>query len=198
MHNKITHDFFRGTDVTRIAKELLGKILCTNLDNRFTTALIVETEAYCGATDRACHAFPNKKTKRTEVMYRNGGIAYVYLVYGMHHLFNIVTNTEGKEDAVLIRAVEPLVGLEIMQERRTVYSNDKGLTGGPARLTQAMGITVSHNEMDLLGDKIWLTEGKQLSENKIVATTRIGVEYAAEDAFLPWRFYIKGNKYVSK
>ena len=198
MHNKVLSEFYQNPNVTDIAKQLLGKQLWSNLDNKLTSGIIVETEAYCGATDKACHAFPNKRTPRTEIMYQVGGVAYVYLVYGMHHLFNIVTNTKEKADAVLIRAIEPVEGLDIMKLRRGVGLTNKLLTGGPARLTQALGITVANNKTDLQGDKIWLTEGGAYSDKKIVASTRIGVEYAGNDALLPWRFYIKGNKFVSK
>ncbi len=198
MHNKLPAGFYRGTDVVAIARNLLGKQLNTCFGDDYTAGIIVETEAYCGATDRACHAFGDKRTARTEVMYATGGVAYVYFVYGLHHLFNIVTNKEGAADAVLIRAIEPVAGLEVMQARRGVAENDKRLTGGPARLTQALGITVADNKTSLTGDKIWLSEGRYYPGNEIVATTRIGVDYAGTDALLPWRFFIRGNNYVSK
>ena len=198
MNNKVSNSYYMNPDVAGIAKDLLGKLLWSNIGNKLTAGIIVETEAYCGATDRACHAYPDKRTKRTEVMYKSGGLAYVYLVYGMHHLFNIVTNTVGKADAVLIRAIEPIEGLEIMKLRRGIDNNNKLLTGGPARLTQALGITVTNNKTNLQGDKIWLSKGNDIGDERVVATTRIGVDYAGEDAQLPWRFYIKGNKFVSK
>lgn len=198
MSDKLPISTYQGDNVVEIARNLLGKQLWSNFNNKITAGLIAEVEAYCGATDQACHAYPNKVTPRTKVMYEQGGVAYVYLVYGMHHLFNIVTNVEGRADAVLVRAIEPIVGEEIMKSRRQTHKSNKLLTGGPARLTQAMGITLSHNKTDLLGNQIWLTEGKQYTDNEIIASTRIGVEYAGEDALLPWRFHIKDNKYVSK
>lgn len=198
MNNKVSNSYYMDPDVAGIARDLLGKLLWSNIGNQLTAGIIVETEAYCGATDRACHAYPDKRTKRTEVMYSIGGIAYVYLVYGMHHLFNIVTNTEGNADAVLIRAIEPIEGLEIMKLRRGIDNNNKLLTGGPARLTQALGITVANNKTNLQGDEIWLSEGTNISDEMVVASSRIGVDYAGEDAQLPWRFNIKGNKFVSK
>lgn len=198
MSDKLPISTYQGDNVVEIARNLLGKQLWSNFNNKITAGLIAEVEAYCGATDQACHAYPNKVTPRTKVMYERGGVAYVYLVYGMHHLFNIVTNVEGRADAVLVRAIEPIVGEEIMKSRRQTHKSNKLLTGGPARLTQAMGITLSHNKTDLLGNQIWLTEGKQYTDNEIIASTRIGVEYAGEDALLPWRFHIKDNKYVSK
>ena len=190
--------YYQGKDVVKIAKKLLGKQLWTNFNHQLCSGTIVEVEAYCGASDRACHAFPDKRTPRTQIMYEPGGVAYVYLVYGMHHLFNIVTNVEGRADAVLIRAIEPLTGEEVMQERRQVNQNNKLLTGGPARLTQALGITLEHNKTSLLSSQIWLAEGKKYTDSQIVASSRIGVEYAGADALLPWRFHIKDNKYVSK
>jgi len=182
----------------KIARKLLGSHLFTNFNDELTSGIIVEVEAYCGATDKACHAYPDKVTPRTKIMYESGGVAYVYLVYGMHHLFNIVTNAGGSADAVLIRAIEPIAGVAVMQKRRNTNQNNKLLTGGPARLTQALGINVSHNKSDLQGEHIWLTEGKHYTDKEIITSTRIGVEYAGDDALLPWRFHIKDNKYVSK
>ena len=198
MSDKLPISLYQDTNVVRIARNLIGKQLWTNFNNNLTGGLIVEVEAYCGATDKACHAFPDKKTPRTQIMYESGGVAYVYLVYGMHHLFNIVTNIEGSADAVLIRAIEPVAGERIMQVRRNINQSNKLLTGGPARLTQALGITVAHNKTDLQSNHIWLTEGKRYSDSEIVTSKRIGVEYAGDDALLPWRFHIKNNKYVSK
>ena len=198
MNNKVSNSYYMNPDVAGIARDLLGKLLWSNIRNEITAGIIVETEAYCGATDRACHAYPDKRTNRTEVMYGTGGFAYIYLVYGMHHLFNIVTNTEGNADAVLIRAIEPFEGLEIMKLRRGIDNNSKLLSGGPARLTQALGITVANNKTNLQGDKIWFSEGNGVGDERVVASARIGVDYAGEDAELPWRFYIKANKYVSK
>ena len=197
-NNKLTRDFYLGNDVVQLARSVLGKILHTNIGDHYTAGKIVEVEAYCGATDRACHAFPDKRTKRTETMYMQGGTAYVYLVYGMHHLFNIVTNFAGRADAVLVRAIEPIAGLAIMKQRRNLEVGNKLLTGGPGRLTQALGLTISDDKADLLGDNVWLSPGEIVPGSRIIATPRIGVDYAGEDAALPWRFYIRDNKYVSK
>ena len=198
MNDKLPISLYKDANVVRIARNLLGKQLWTNFNNKLTAGLIVEVEAYCGATDRASHAYPNKKTSRTKIMYNSGGVAYVYLVYGMHHLFNIVTNVEGSADAVLIRAIEPVIGEEVMKDRRNHYQSNKLLTGGPARLSQALGITVEHNKTSLQGEEIWLTEGKHYNGSEIITSSRIGVEYAGADALLPWRFHINDNKYVSK
>lgn len=196
--NKLAGNYYLSDDVVQLAREFLGKQLHSMINGVHTSGKIVEVEAYCGAKDRACHAFPNKRTPRTETMYLAGGVAYVYLVYGMHHLFNIVTNRAGHADAVLVRAIEPIEGLGVMMERRKLNSNTNLLTGGPARLTQALGITIINDREALNGDKIWLTEGELINHQMIQASTRIGVEYAGEDALLPWRFSIRGNKYVSK
>ena len=136
MNDKLPISFYEDTNVIEVARNLLGKRLWTNFNNKLTVGLIVEVEAYCGATDQACHAFPDKRTPRTQIMYESGGVAYVYLVYGMHHLFNIVTNVEGSADAVLIRAIEPVKGEEVMMDRRNVNQSNKLLSGGPARLAR--------------------------------------------------------------
>ncbi len=194
LYEKIDRSFYERTDVVEVAKDLLGKYLVSKLNNEITIGMIVETEAYCGRNDKACHA-NNKRTPRTEVMYGSGGHTYVYLCYGIHHLFNVVTNIEGMADAVLVRALEPIDGIEAMQNRRGNKTDN--LTKGPGVLSQAMGIRSSMTGLDLLGDKIWLSHGKKIDFD-IETDTRIGVEYAQEDALRPWRFYIKGNKYVSK
>jgi len=195
---KLTKDFYLDQDVTNIAKHLLGKVLVTRLDDKLTSGIIVETEAYCGRTDRASHAFPNKVTGRTQTMFKEGGLAYIYFVYGMHHLFNVVTNLVGQPDAVLIRSVEPTQGVKWMKKRRRMDRVDRFLTGGPARLTQALGISVNFNGISLLGDQIWIEEGYQPSSNLIMVSTRVGVDYAGTDAQLPWRYFLKENPFVSK
>ena len=195
MYEKLPRSFYLREDVVQIAKDLLGKHLVTNIEGVLTGGRIVETEAYCGRGDKACHA-NGKKTPRTEVMYREGGCAYVYLCYGIHHLVNVVTNKEGQADAVLIRAVEPVVGLDEMIVRR---NNTKAkLASGPGTLTQALGIHVSMTGTDLLEDKIWIAPNSSDEGFEILSDARIGVEYAEEDALRPWRFLIAGNDFVSK
>ncbi|MEZ4885907.1 MAG: DNA-3-methyladenine glycosylase [Chitinophagales bacterium] len=196
---KLPLSFYNRPDVVQISKELLGKSLFTHFNGITTAGIITETEAYCGATDRACHAYPNKRTKRTETMFAEGGINYTYLCYGIHHLFNIVTNQKDQADAILIRAIEPNVGIETMLERRNMIKIQPRLTAGPGCLTRALGIRTEHNGESLRGEVIWIEDNdRQIAENQIVKTTRIGVDYAGEDALLPWRFYIEGNKWVSK
>ena len=191
---KLSREFYERADVVTVARDLLGKILATRIDGVFTTSLITEVEAYSGSNDKACHAHNGLRTARTEVMYHQGGTTYVYFVYGMHHLFNVVTNKEGVADAVLVRAVQPLEGLEYMLQRRKLAKADKLLTSGPATLCQALGIkTKSHYGLDLLGDTIWIEEAAGLAPYEIVVSTRIGVEYAEEHTLKPWRFYKAGT-----
>ena len=195
---KLSHSFYTNPNVVQVAKNLIGCKLFTNINGIITGGLIVETEAYNGRTDKACHAYPNKRTPRTEIMYKEGGVAYVYFVYGMHYLFNVVTHNKDFADAVLIRAIEPLVGINEMLLRRNKTDISKLLTGGPARLSQALGIDKGLNASNLLGDKVWIEEREANLRLKIGESKRIGVDYAGDDANLPWRFSIIGNKFVSK
>ncbi len=195
MYEKLPRSFYLREDVVQIAKDLLGKTLITQINGEVTAGKIVETEAYCGRGDKACHA-NGKKTPRTEIMYGRGGHAYVYLCYGIHHLFNVVTNIEGMADAVLVRALEPLEGIDIMKRRRK-HTKAK-LASGPGTLTQALGIRTNMTGMDLTEDQIWIGKVVVEEDFKILEDIRIGVEYAEEDAFRPWRFLIAGNRFVSK
>jgi DNA-3-methyladenine glycosylase len=191
--------FYQRKDVVLVARELLGKVLVTNIDGVFTSGIIVETEAYHGLNDRACHAYNGRRTPRTEVMYKAGGLAYVYLCYGIHSLFNIVTNEEGLADAVLVRAIEPLEGLEHMLTRRKMTVADPKLTAGPGAMSEALGIKTQLTGTDLNGNTIWLEDHKiQYEPEGIISGTRVGVAYAKEDALLPWRFSVRGNKWVSR
>ncbi len=192
-------EFFQRPDVETIAKELLGKVLVTCFDGEKTSGIIVETEAYAGAADKASHAFGNRRTKRTEVMFQEGGVAYVYLCYGIHHLFNIITNTEGIPHAVLIRGIEPLEGIETMLRRRKKEKLTPQLTAGPGVVSEALGIKTLHSGTSLQGNEIYLEDKAIIvPEANIVAGTRVGVAYAADDAMLPYRFSIRGNAFVSK
>lgn len=193
---KVKSSFYQRDDVVLIARELLGKVLYVNSDEGVTAARIVETEAY-SYIEQACHAYNNKRTRRTETLYAAGGTSYVYLCYGIHKLFNIVTNEEGIAEAVLVRAVEPIINIQLMKDRRK-RTRPGSLTSGPGKLSMALGITLDHNCKDLAGDQLWLEDdGYSLPENNIISKTRIGVDYAGEDARLPWRFYIRDNAFVS-
>jgi DNA-3-methyladenine glycosylase len=191
--------FYQRKDVVKIAKELIGKVLVTNFNGEITSGIIVETEAYAGAADKASHAFGNRRTNRTEVMFAHGGVAYVYLCYGIHHLFNVVTNVEHVPHAILIRAVEPLEGIELMLERRKKEKLLPNLTAGPGAMSEALGVKTKHTGLNLQGPEITIEDrGIKVPKKDIVEGTRVGVAYAAEDALLPYRFHLKGNKYVSK
>lgn len=195
---KLPLSYYRQTDVVALAKDLIGKKLCTNFDDRFTSGIITETEAYRGWGDKACHAHAGKRTKRTEIFYKDGGLAYVYLCYGIHHLFNIITNKVEQPEAILVRAVEPVEGTDIMLERRKKSKVNKTLTAGPGSMSQAMGIRTSHYGEELTGERIWIEEALNPKDEDIAVATRIGVDYAGEDALLPWRFYLKPSAFVSK
>ena len=196
--SKLTVEFYQREDVLLISRELLGKVLCTNFHGKLTSGIIVETEAYAGVTDKASHAYGGRRTKRTETMYAKGGSAYVYLCYGIHHLFNIVTNKENIPHAVLIRAIQPRNGIEIMLQRRNKKKVDQTLTAGPGSLTRALGITVKDSGTFLMDNLIWLEDQNiNYTNQDILATPRVGVQYAGEDAQNPWRFRIKGNPWTS-
>ncbi|AHM58581.1 putative 3-methyladenine DNA glycosylase [Flammeovirgaceae bacterium 311] len=197
--SKLPQNFYTREDPVLIGRELLGKYLFTKTDNIITGGIIVETEAYNGRTDKACHAHLGRRTKRTEIMYRQGGVAYVYFTYGMHHLFNIVTNEEGYADAVLIRAIEPTEGIAEMMLRRGLNKQEYRLTAGPGVLCQALDISRDQYGEDLQGDKIWLEDRNLfIPDQDIITGPRIGIAYAKEDALLPWRFSIRNNHWVSR
>ena len=196
---KLPKSFYQRDNVVLIARELLGKYIHSKIDGELCVARITEVEAYSGMNDKACHANNGVRTRRTEVMYGEGGYAYVYLCYGIHHLFNVVTNVQNKADAVLIRAVEPIDGVDVMLKRRRRNKLDKTLCSGPGTLTQALGIKTSiHYGSWLLGNDIWIENASDLKDSEIVSSTRIGVDYAEEDALKPWRFYIKDSQWISK
>jgi DNA-3-methyladenine glycosylase len=184
--------FYQREDVVKIASELLGKCIFTQIDNQITGGIIIETEAYKGVEDRACHAYNYRRTKRTEVMYQNGGVTYVYLCYGIHHLLNVVTHTEGIPHAVLIRSILPSFGIATMLKRRKKTLLDSKLTSGPGSVCKALGIDLSYNALPLNSSCIWITNS-DISVNKanIYQGPRIGVDYAGSDALLPWRFKLE-------
>ena len=189
---KLPADFYQREDVLLISRELLGKVLCTNFHGKLTSGIIVETEAYAGVTDKASHAYGGRRTKRTETMYAKGGSAYVYLCYGIHHLFNIVTNKENIPNAVLIRAIQPQDGIEIMLQRRNKKKVDQSFTAGPGSLTRALGITVKDSGTLLMDNLIWLEDQNiNYTNQDILSSPRIGVQYAGKDAQKPWRFQIE-------
>ncbi|UEQ77413.1 DNA-3-methyladenine glycosylase [Chryseobacterium arthrosphaerae] len=196
---KLPRSYYADQDVLFLAQDLLGKILFTEINGNITAGIIVETEAYFGVQDKASHAYGGRRTDRTETLYSHGGVSYVYLCYGIHHLFNVVTSVKDEPHAVLIRAVEPLLGKETMELRRSMPASRAAISSGPGSAAKALGIDRNFNKKDLTGNEIWIEDhGIRYDPDEIIAGPRIGVAYAQEDALLPWRFFLKGNKYVSK
>ncbi|HMO63017.1 MAG TPA: DNA-3-methyladenine glycosylase [Ferruginibacter sp.] len=195
---KLTVDFYNRPNVVQIAKELLGKIITTTFDGLLTSGRIVETEAYVAVTDKASHSFGGRRTPKNEHMYSGPGTSYVYICYGMHHLFNVVTNKKDVPDAVLVRAVEPIDGIGIMLQRSGKAKADYTLTKGPGNTGRALGITKQHSGIALTGKNIFIADDHYaMADSDIGTSKRIGVESAGKDASLPYRFYIKGNRFVS-
>ncbi len=191
---KLAQPFYLQNDVVDIARELLGKVVCTRIDGKLTTARITETEAYAGITDKASHAYGDRRTKRTEPIYGTGGTAYVYLCYGIHHLFNVVTNRAGIPHAILIRAGKPLAGTPKMLERRNKAGMDRNLLSGPGSFAQALGIRTSDSGVSLSGERIWIEDhGGEIADTGIIAGPRVGIGYAEEDAKRPYRFILKSS-----
>jgi DNA-3-methyladenine glycosylase len=189
---KLPKSFYTRHDVVQIAKELLGKYLFTKFNGKLTGGIITETEAYAGEIDRASHAHGGRRTKRTEVMYMQGGTAYVYLCYGIHSLFNVVTNQKNIPHAILIRAIHPTHGIETMLKRRKMKEVKKNLAAGPGTVSEALGIHYSDTGLSLLGNKIWLEDREfKVDPENIIEGKRVGVDYAGEDADLLYRFILK-------
>jgi DNA-3-methyladenine glycosylase len=195
---KLGIDFYLNDDTISIGKKLLGKYLFTNIDGKLTGGMIVETESYIGPEDKACHAYDNKKTPRNDAMFEKGGIAYVYLCYGMHSLLNVVTNKKGCPHAVLIRAIEPLYGIDTMLKRRKKQILSRQLTAGPGAMTKALGISKEQNKLSFLGDIIWIEDRNvKIANKEIICSKRVGIDYAEEYKNMPWRFRIKNSSWTS-
>ncbi len=191
--------FYELDDVVLIAKELIGKLLVTNFGGQLTIGRIVETEAYAGVSDKASHAYGGRRTDRTEVMFGKGGTAYFYLCYGIHYLFNVVTHRVDTPHAVLIRGIEPVKGMGIMTMRTGKTATDHSLGKGPGNVSKALGITTAYTGTSLLGKELYLAaDAFSFDPKEIIASPRIGVDYAAEDALLHYRFSVKGHAHVSK
>jgi len=195
---KLPREFYTCSDVLEVARDLLGKkLVVPNRNGARVAGIIVETEAYRGPEDKASHAYNGRRTRRTETMYGLGGTAYVYFVYGMYHQFNVVTNVEDVPHAILVRAVEPVEGLDIIRRRRRGRVGHE-LTSGPGRLCVAMGIDRKLDKADLLGDRVWIEEGVSVSRRQIARGPRIGIDYAEEWVKKAWRFWIRDNPFVSR
>jgi len=196
---KLPREFYTRAKVLAVARQLLGRLLVVPAQNGTrVSGIIVETEAYRGPQDRASHAYAGRRTKRTETMYRIGGTVYVYFVYGMYNQFNVVTNVEGIPHAVLIRALAPVEGIDLMRKRRPGQS-DHNLTNGPGKLCIALAIDRKLDRADLLGKRVWIEEGeKRISPSAIACGPRIGIDYAEEWRHKPWRFWIRNNPFISR
>ena len=197
-NKKLPREFYTRSNVLAVTRELLGKLLVVPArDGTRVSGIIVEAESYRGPEDRASHAYNGRRTNRTETMYQVGGTAYVYFVYGMYNQFNVVTNVENIPHAVLIRALEPVEGIEVMRKRRH-NQPDHNLTNGPGKLCIALGIDRQLDRADLLGNQVWIEEGEKVSARSIASGPRIGIDYAEEWIAKPWRFWIRDNDFVSK
>ncbi len=195
---KLDAAFYLQENVVTVAKALIGKILVSQYDNILTAGRIVETEAYNGVVDKASHSYGGRRTNRTEIMYAQGGVSYVYLCYGIHHLFNVVCNATNTPHAVLVRALEPLIGIDAMLIRTNKKTLDNTLTKGPGNVCKALGINTKHTGTSLLQNHLYIVDdGFAYADTTIIATARIGVDYAGDDALLPYRFIVANNKYVS-
>jgi len=198
MSAKLPREFYTRSDVLEVARDLLGKKLVVPHKNGSRVAgTIVETEAYRGPEDRASHAYNGRRTQRTETMYGVGGTAYVYFVYGMYNQFNVVTNTEDIPHAVLVRALEPIEGIDLIRRRRAGRSEYEW-TSGPGRLCVAMGIDRRLDKADLLGGRVWIEAGVSVSPREIARGPRVGIDYAKEWIAKPWRFWVRDNPFVSR
>lgn len=196
--HKLPREFYTRPNVLTVARDLLGKLLVVPAeDGRRVSGMIVEVEAYRGPEDRASHAYGGRRTKRTETMYREGGIAYVYFVYGMYYQFNVVCNVSDIPHAILVRALEPVEGIELMRERRHQHP-DHNLTNGPGKLCIALNIDRALDGSDLLGDRVWIEEYERVPPRRIAKGPRIGIDYAEGWIEKPWRFWIRDNSYVSR
>lgn len=204
--NKLPAEFYTRADTLQVARDLLGKVLVVPTQSGArVSSVIVETEAYLGAVDKAAHSYGNRRTPRTETMFAVGGTVYIFFIYGMYFQFNVVAGALDVPHAVLIRAVEPLENIDIMRERRLLKSKnpavkmiDKNLTSGPGKLCIALGIDKTFNNASLLGDRVWIEEAAEKSNFEIVAGRRVGIDYAEEFAEKPWRFWVKDNAFVSR
>ena len=197
MARRLEADFYQREDVLAVARELLGMVLCSAVDGKLTKAVIIETEAYAGIGDRASHAFGGRRTRRTEPMYAPGGLAYVYLCYGIHHLFNVVSGPRDVPHAVLVRAGVPVAGIDVMRERRGSTRPAGELISGPGTLTQALGIRTALTGTPLAGELLWIEDdGFCPAAGEITVGPRVGVAYAGEDATLPYRFRVPAVQFA--
>lgn len=196
---KLPESFYQNDDVVSLSQKLLGKYLFTRVDGELTGGIIVETEAYRGPEDVGSHAYNHRRTSRNDIMYSKGGVVYMYICYGIHDMLNIVTGREGESHAILIRALEPTDGLEVMRKRRGFDNDDKRLCKGPGALAKALGLKKVHNGTSLQGDSIWIeSRGYEPDTEDVIARPRIGLNIEEPYKSIPWRFYIRSNKFISR
>lgn len=196
---KILPEFYESNDVVFLSRMLLGKYLFTQIDGQLTGGRIVETEAYRGPEDRGSHAYNNRYTPRTQVMFSQGGVSYVYLCYGIHYLFNIISGDEGNPHAILVRGIEPVTGIETMLVRRNMTGLAPRITAGPGAVAQALGLNKTHNALSLQGQTVWLEDRGELDAMETIITgPRVGMNFEGPWHSIHWRFSLKGNRYVSK
>jgi len=194
---KLPPSYYLNPDVEFLASDLLGKVLFTKTEVGVTAGIIVETEAYFGTRDKASHAYGGRRTARTETLYSEGATAYIYLCYGIHHLFNVVTSVKDDPKCVLIRSIEPFEGLDIMEMRRKMPADRKAISSGPGSAAKALGIDITFNKSILTGNRIWIEDrGISYDRYQISTASRIGIAYAQEHADLPLRFFMRDSKYV--
>jgi DNA-3-methyladenine glycosylase len=195
---KLPREFYTRPSVLTVARDLLGKLLVVPAaSGERVSGMIVEVEAYRGPEDRASHAYGGRRTRRTETMYGQGGVAYVYFVYGMYYQFNVVSNVADIPHAILVRALQPVDGIELMRERRHQHP-DHNLTNGPGKLCIALSIDRTLDNADLSGERVWLEAYESISPRRIAKGPRIGIDYAEAWIDKPWRFWVKDNSYVSR
>jgi DNA-3-methyladenine glycosylase len=196
----ISLDWYQSPDTIQLSRELLGKVLCAWDGQNLSAGIIVETEAYCGTADQACHARGGNRSPRTEIMYARGGVAYVYICYGIHYLFNVITHQEGEPHAILVRALEPLEGIDLMLQRRKIDKLQSRITKGPGSLTQALGISKADNGLALNSDRVWIEDrGINIEQEQILSGPRVGIKGAGEPAVSKdWRFWVKDSPWVSR
>lgn len=192
----LPHSYFQNSNVVFLAKDLIGKVIYTKVNGETVGGIISETEAYAGVQDKASHAYNNKRTNRTGTMYLEGGHIYMYLCYGIHNMVNIVTNKKEIPDAVLIRSIQPYTNIEVLLKRRNTQKNNNNTFNGPGKVGQALALTTAHDAIILNNETIWIKdEGISLDPSKIKTTPRIGIDYAEEDALLPYRFIIDSKEF---
>lgn len=196
---KLPQSYFLSEDVVYLAKDLIGKHLFVNTEDVVTGGVIVETEAYKGPEDVGSHAYNHRRTNRNDIMYAAGGVVYMYICYGIHDMLNVVTGPENTAHAILIRAIQPTQGLEVMRERRKVRHEDTRLCRGPGALAKALALKKVHNGISLQDNEIWIEDrGQRFSDTDLIAGPRIGLNIPEPYKSIPWRFYVKGNPYVSR